>query len=462
HQGIIKHLIEWLKDSLGEAELDARCRRLPPNHNIRLFMKGISHLNRVTGREHDQISRFLLGIIIDVKLPGGLSPVRLVAAVRGILDFVNLSQYPLHSTETLGDREDARIQFHQNKSIFVDLGVRENFNLPKVHSMEHYPRNIALFGTTDNYNTEYIERLHIDLAKDAYRSPNQKDEFSQMTLWLERKEKIVRHEQFIAWKLAGSPAPPIIENLNPGIVYERKLTMPKHPTHKAIKFTTLETDYGAPFFRDALSRYIVQLTDPTLSSAQIERESNSYDVPFNAVPVFQRIKFSTSDPYANGGPADSIVDSIHVQPGKVLKNGDVVPARFDTALVNTGHGGKAGTAGYRVAQVRVVFTLPERLAKTILPLTTIPPKYLAYVEWFSAFKPQPEPHHLMYKVSRVIKNGDRLASIIPVDNIRRSIHLLPKFGPIAPPEWRSYNVLDSCPVFFANPFTDRHIYATLY
>ncbi|KAJ7790294.1 hypothetical protein B0H14DRAFT_2293361, partial [Mycena olivaceomarginata] len=42
YQGIIKHLIEWLKESLGEAELDARCRRLPPNHNIRLFMKGIS------------------------------------------------------------------------------------------------------------------------------------------------------------------------------------------------------------------------------------------------------------------------------------------------------------------------------------------------------------------------------------------------------------------------------------
>ncbi|KAJ6596504.1 hypothetical protein B0H10DRAFT_1828268, partial [Mycena sp. CBHHK59/15] len=407
----------------------------------------------VTGREHDQIARFLLGIIIDVKLPGGLSPVRLVGAVRGILDFVHLSQYPLHSTETLANLEEARQQFHQNKSIFVDLGVREHFNLPKIHSMEHYPRNITLFGTADNYNTEYTERLHIDLAKDAYRSTNQKDEFSQMTLWLERKEKIVRHQQFVDWKLAGSPGPPIIENLNPGIVYERKLTMPKHPTHKAVKFTTLETMYGAPFFRDALTRYIVQLTDPELSSAQIEREARSFDVTFNAVPVFQRIKFSTSDPYANDGPTDSIVDSIHVQPRKVLKNGDDVPARFDTALVNTGQGGKAGTTGYRIAQVRVIFTLPERLAKTVFPLNVRPPKYLAYVEWFSAFKPQPERHHLMYKVSRVIRNGDRLASIIPVDNIRRSIHLLPKFGPVAPPEWRSYNVLDKCPVFFANPWS---------
>ncbi|KAJ7118222.1 hypothetical protein C8R44DRAFT_923423 [Mycena epipterygia] len=452
YQGIIKHLIAWLKEACGEAELDARCRRLPPNHNIRLFMKGISNLNRVTGREHDQISRFLLGIIIDVKLPGGLSSVRLVQAVQAVLDFVYSAQYPMHSSQTLDNLEDARMRFHRNKSIFVDLGIREDFNLPKLHSWEHYSPNIKLFGTSDNYNTEYTERLHINLAKDAYRATNRKEEFSQMTLWLERKEKIQRHDKFVDWKQSGSP----------GIIYERKLTMPKHPTHKAVKFTALETDYRATFFRDALSRYIVQLTDPNLSLAQIEREANSFDVPFNSVPVFQRIKFSTSDPYANDGPEDSIVDSIHVQPQKISKRGDHVPARFDTALVNTGNGGKLSVTGYRIAQVRVVFTLPQRLAKTIFPTNIVPPKYLAYVEWFSSFKPQPERYHLMYKVSRTIKNGDRLASIIPVSNIRRSIHLLPKFGPVAPLHWKSHNVLDECTTFFANPWTDRHIYATLY
>ncbi|KAJ7467254.1 hypothetical protein B0H11DRAFT_2159564 [Mycena galericulata] len=455
YQGIIKHLIEWLKEACGADELDARCRRLPPNHNIRLFMKGISNLNMVTGREHDQISRFLLVIIIDVKLPGGVSAVRLVQAVRGILDFVYAAQYPMHTTQTLVNLEDSRTRFHQNKSIFVDLGIREHFNLPKLHSCEHYSQNIMRFGTSDSYNTEYTERLHIGLAKDAYRSTNRKDEFSQMTLWLERKEKIQRHDKFVAWKHSGSPSPPIIENLHPGIIYNRILTMPKHPTHKAGKFTTLESAYGAPFFHDALSRYIVQLTFPELSLAQVEREANSFDVPFNAVPVFQRIKFSASDPYANDGPADSIVDSIHVQPGKVLKNGDEVPARFDTALVNTGDGGKTGISGYRIAQVRVVFTLPTRLAKTIFPHECCSSKIFG-------IRRVPERHHLMYKVSRVIKNGDRLGSIIPVNNTRRSVHLLPKFGPIAPPEWKSHNVLDKCPIFFANPGTDRHIYATLY
>ncbi|KAJ7789066.1 hypothetical protein B0H14DRAFT_3503467 [Mycena olivaceomarginata] len=48
-------------------------------------------------------------------------------------------------------------------------------------------RSDADFTLLDNYNTEHTERLHIDLAKDAYRST--KDEFLQMALWRERAIK---------------------------------------------------------------------------------------------------------------------------------------------------------------------------------------------------------------------------------------------------------------------------------
>ena len=154
-------------------------------------MKGISSLSRVTGQEHDQISRILLGLVIDCPLPGGLPNVRLVRAVRALLDFIYLARYPIHTDETLSLLDDALERFHDNKNIFIDLGIQDSFNIPKLHSAKHYTQYIRLYGTLDNYNTEYTERLHIDLAKDAYRATNRKDEFSQMTVWLERKEKIL-------------------------------------------------------------------------------------------------------------------------------------------------------------------------------------------------------------------------------------------------------------------------------
>ncbi|KAG5640512.1 hypothetical protein DXG03_008232 [Asterophora parasitica] len=191
YQGIIKHLLAWLTEAHGAAKIDARCQRLPQNHNIRIFMKGITTLSRVTGQEHDQMCRILMGLVIDLPLPNGRSNTRLIRVVCGILDFVYLAQYPIHTDETLRLLDDSLASFHSNKDIFVDLGVCQAFNIPKLHFMQHYSTSIKLFGTTDNYNMEYMEQLHIDFAKDAYAATNHKDEFTHMTVWLERREKVL-------------------------------------------------------------------------------------------------------------------------------------------------------------------------------------------------------------------------------------------------------------------------------
>ncbi|KJA16740.1 hypothetical protein HYPSUDRAFT_93749, partial [Hypholoma sublateritium FD-334 SS-4] len=174
---------------IGEAEIDARCRRLPPNHNIRLFMKGITQLSRVTGTEHDQISRFLLGLVMDVRLPNGASTPRLVRTVRGLLNFLNLARYPVHSSTTLAAMDEALQMFHNNRDVFIELGIRQHFDIPKFHFTGHYRFFLEMYGTADNFNTENTERLHIDMAKNAYAASNRKDEYPQMTAWLDRQEK---------------------------------------------------------------------------------------------------------------------------------------------------------------------------------------------------------------------------------------------------------------------------------
>ncbi|GLB45659.1 putative protein Coprinopsis cinerea okayama7 130 [Lyophyllum shimeji] len=248
YQGITKHLISWVTAACGAAEIDARCRRMPPNHNLRLFIKGISSLSRVSGQEHDQMCRILMGLVIDAPLPDGLSNARLIRAVRGLLDFLYLAQYPVHTDETLVLLEDALERFHENKDIFIDLGIRENYNIPKLHFARHYPLMIKLYGTTDNYNTEYTERLHIDLAKDAYAATNHKDEFTQMTMCLERKEKVLRHAQYIKWRLDGSPTPEPREWLPPGLELDRTRHLAKHPNVRNVSINSLENQYSAMFF----------------------------------------------------------------------------------------------------------------------------------------------------------------------------------------------------------------------
>lgn len=482
YQGVIKHLIGWVTEACGAEEIDARCRRMPPSHNVRSFMKGITSLSRVTGQEHDQMCRILLGLVIDAPLgyEHNISNGRqLVCAVRALLDFLYLAQYPIHTDTTLKLLDDALRRFHDNKEIFVELGLRNGFNLPKLHFISHYLTLIKLYGTTDNTNTEYTERLHIDLAKDAYAATNRKDEFTQMTTWLERKEKILRHHQFIKWRLDGSLIPQKVQEwLPPGLELDRTLSMAKHPTIHAVPISQLEHQYGATYFSVALRRYIALKIDPNMGAAQLERKLFDIRLPFSTVPVWHKIKYLREDPYTH---VSATVDAVHVHPARKDIRGQTVPGRFDTVLVNKGTGCETGIygetflllflssshasmTGYRVAHIRVIFLIPPKLIPIIFQNTnTIIPNHLAYVEWYSAFKDYPENESLLYKITPLKDSNDgRICSVVPVANIRRSVHLLPKFGPVAPQEWTSSNVLDLCNVFFVNCFTDRHLYRILY
>jgi len=127
-----------------------------------------------------------------------------------------------------------------------------------------------------------------------------------------------------------------------------------------------------------------------------------------------------------------------------------VPAHFDTVLVRTEevneHTRGTYLEGLRVAQLRVIFTMPEHLRTQNIP------KRLAYIEWFTPFR-APNNDSGFYSVTRSHQNRTPSAAIIPIDSIVSSCHLIPKFGTkFHPARWDSAEILEECTSFLLNKY----------
>ncbi|KAG1893739.1 uncharacterized protein F5891DRAFT_962498 [Suillus fuscotomentosus] len=438
YQGLVRHLCGWISTLIGDAELDARFKRMPRAHGVRLFSHGISGLTQVSGPEHREICKQLLGCIVDA--PG--APAGVICATRSLLDFLEIAQYQSHTEATLGYLASALDEFHANKDVFINLGARnsEDFNFAKLHSLEHYANSIRRFGTTDNYNTEATERLHIDYAKDAYRATNKKEFLQQMTRWLERHESMAAFDLVLQWRRGEIPKPRTRwrRPLSPGVY------LAKNPSACAVPFHVLENQFGATHFKDALGEFIVN---------QLQSTSQHLE----AVDVWYRIKFAV--PNLQVDTEFATLCTAHAEP-KRLKTGGIgeLGARFDTVLINE-LGCESEDTGIDVARLKVIFRIPdEYVTKMSLPRQI---GHLAYVEWFSRSRNK-DSNSGMYPISRSYRNGVLDASVIEVDSMFRTCQLAPRFGRRANRAWTSNNVLDRCEHFLINNFIDHHTYQSIW
>ncbi|KAJ3913612.1 hypothetical protein F5877DRAFT_93124 [Lentinula edodes] len=429
---LMKHLVQWITSIVGAAEIDARVRRLPPNHGIRQFQKGISTLSRVSGSEHKQMCTFLLALIIDIPHLTPQQSHNLSTATRSLLDFLYLACYPIHSDDSLDILEASLATFHEYRDVFAQLSVREHFNLPKFHFLCHYVRAIKLYGTTDNYNTKTTERLHIDFTKDAFRSTRSPSP-AAASLDVEQYLKCTLTQQ-----------------------------MAKTPTLRSVSLSKIEDTgsrgYGAVNFIPALKRFIAQFRHPDYEPWRQLEMAEFITFPFRTLPVWHRLKFRNEELYDK-----CTLDTVCAYLRRYNSRNEIIQhARFDTALIQV-NGVEVDSNNYfkgmQVGHVRVIFSLPEGKLHGLLPANMTPPKYLAYVEWFSRFPSQPESYTGLYRLKKQSnRDGTPAASILPLETIKHSVHLYPKWGGTVPAAWTSENVLDKCQTFLLSPFRDTHMY----
>jgi hypothetical protein len=197
HKGVFKdHLMEWclklVKHLEGSVDcVDYRYKAMPNHSSLRHFAAGVTRLKQTTAHEHREMQNVFTAVM------AGLVPENVLPAILAVIDFIHFARLPVHTTETLALLEEALDRFHEHKHVFVNHGIRSDFNINKIHAMCHYVEAIRELGTADAYNSKTPERLHIEFAKRAYRATNWLNFFGQMTVYLERRERVQKFDAYL-------------------------------------------------------------------------------------------------------------------------------------------------------------------------------------------------------------------------------------------------------------------------
>lgn len=234
------------------------------------------------------------------------------------MDFIYLAQYLCHDNDTLARLEQALQAWFANRQFFVNVGIRNDFNVPKFHALLHYVLAIQFLGVTANYNTEAFKQFHIDFAKKGWRASNSRDEFKQMTRWLSRQEAVNGMGHFLSWagEICECGFPEIPNDAPPS---SPQILLSKFPSVSKQPLSEIQCLHHVPHFTTHL-RYFIHLAKGDLCDSQ--KSPDDYPFLLKTLDIYHNLKILQQT--LDGG-----------EPGIELVKASPCAGHFDTVVVIT-------------------------------------------------------------------------------------------------------------------------------
>ncbi|KAI5986658.1 hypothetical protein EDD15DRAFT_2174768, partial [Pisolithus albus] len=477
------HLVEWVGKYLeleyGKAgakermmDIDCRIAAAPPFPGLRRFpdRRGFSQW---TGDDSKALMKVSVpssytGCLL-VYLPAieGHVPQDIVRTLRAFLEFCYIVRQNVITDDTLKDLRNALERFHHYREVFRDVGVRtEGFSLPRQHSLVHYEALICLFGAPNGLCTSITESKHITAVKKPWRRSSKYKALGQILRTNQRLSQLAaartdfeargmlpisRPRENILKGLQTSGASQHFDDVededeHAGIIDERPAL-----AHSDVKLArchgksvpALAIELGIPALSTLIAQFLYE---------QLNCESTPLPAGASHLPVFTGpLKVFHSATATFVSPSDlSGIGGMRRETIRAIPVWHQGPARYDTIFVSTDDTFN-GMLSMEIARVLCFFSFIYTNGRTYS---------CALIHWFDRIADEPDELTGMWMVRpSFMGNGSKNLSVIHLDSIVRSAHLLPIFGREQVPRAVNFhNSLDIYRGFYVNRFADYHAF----
>lgn len=369
--------------------------------------------------------------------------------------------------------QTALAKFHFHREIFRTAGVRENFSLPRQHSLVHYRYHVQEFGAPNGLCSSITESRHITAVKKPWRRSNRYEALGQMLMTNQRLDKLsAARVDFVSRGMlppTHSPPPtkppdddddddenPVDDERVAGHVVLARTRIRKVPS----EFGPLEPPVKVPRDLEALSELIDQPGLPELTRRFLYDQLHpngplsSNDIPLETCPIIRsKISmfhsavatfYATSDQSGIRGMRRERIRSTSSWRGR--------GPRHDCAFVVEDQD-KPGMKGMRVVRVKLFFSFEHK--GEVYPC--------ALVEWFKVIGRSPDIGTGMWRVKPEYDYGARSRSVLHLDSFMRGAHLIPVFGDCPLPIDFHYSYsLDAFEAYYINKYADHHAHELIF